>query len=238
MGTTVRTLACLALLVGAGGCASVSDWAGARARDLGDCVRGSVGLSGGLYVEAEATAVLNPSAGFGDFAIPPKWTLAWDPRPLPPGRVRTSAFPTLLVGWPFYRHEMIAMGYADSSPGWRGFLAPFFLVGSDHSEGRGNSLLGMHALLPNPLLVEARAETPTERLSRQSWVGGSATVGIIGVDAGINPLEIVDFLVGLFGWDLLEDDDRAIEPPLEAPVEAIRARVPPGAVRMDPEKEE
>ena len=95
----------------------------------------------------------------------------------------------------------------------------------------------MHALLPNPLLVEAAPETDRERLSRQSWFGAGATVGIVGVDAGINPLEIVDFLVGLFGWDLLDDDDRAKEAPLQAPADAVRARLP-AALKESPQKEE
>jgi hypothetical protein len=171
-------------------------------------VRGSVGLGAGLYAEVQATSALHPSVGFGDASLAPKRTIGHDPRPLPPGRVRTAAFPTLLVGWPVYRRDMIAMGFEDTAPGLRGFLSPWILMGSDHVAGRANSLLGLHRWLRNPLLGEPPPETAPERWSRRSWLAASGTLGVVQVDAGVNPLEILDFVAGLVGWDPLGDDRR------------------------------
>lgn len=190
------------------GCAGVGTWTRARGRDLGDCVRASVGLGVGLYVEAQATSALYPSVGFGDVSLAPKRTLGWDPRPLPPGRVRTAAFPSMLVGWPIYRQEMISMGFEDTSPGWRGALSPMILLGNHHVEGRANSLFGLHRAIPNPLLGEPPPETSPDRWSRRSWFGASGTLGVVTFDFGVNPLEIVDLLGGLVGWDPMGDDGR------------------------------
>ena len=201
-----------------GGCAGLGEYFADRGRDLGDCVRGSAGLGYGLYAEAEATALVHPCAGIGDVSYTPKQTLRWDPRPLPPGRVRTAAFPTLLVGWPIYRAELRSMGYEDTMPGWRGFFAPFFLMGNEYVSGRSHSLLGGHLLLRDPLLEPPPPETRAERLSRWSWFGGSATAGFVTIDAGVNPLEFVDFLLGWFGVDLLGDDKRG------SPTEALGER--------------
>jgi hypothetical protein len=206
-------IAALLALAALTGCAGFGDWTRARGRDLGDCVRASVGLGVGLYAEVQATSVLHPSVGFGDVSLAPRKTLGWDPRPIPPGRVRTAAFPTLLLAWPIYRREMISMGFEDTAPGWRGFFSPLILMGSHHVEGRANSLLGLHRLLPNPMLGKSPPETPPERWSRETWFAVSGTLGVVHADLGINPLEIVDLLVGLVGWDLLGDDERGKAPP-------------------------
>lgn len=231
MNRPLRVAALLLALGALPGCAALGDWATARGRDLGDCVRGSVGLGAGLYVEAQATSALHPSVGFGDFSLAPKQQLGWDPRPLPPGRTRTAAFPTLVLAWPIYRQDMIDMGYADTAPGWRGFLSPLILMGSHHVEGRANSLLGLHRWLPNPLLGDPPEETPAETWSRRSWFGVSGTVAVLSVDAGVNPLEIVDLLTGLVGWDLLGDDDRTAR---SAPSATADPPAPPESSGPDP----
>jgi hypothetical protein len=206
-------IAALLALAALTGCAGAGNWARARGRDLGDCVRASVGLGVGLYAEVQATSVLHPSVGFGDVSLAPRKTVGWDPRPIPPGRVRTAAFPTLVLAWPIYRREMISMGFEDTAPGWRGFLSPLILMGSHHVEGRANSLLGLHRWLPNPMLGEMPPESSSERLSRQSWFAVSGTLGVVQADFGVNPLEIVDLLGGLVGWDVLGDDARGDIPP-------------------------
>lgn len=226
----LRLAALAALIALVPGCAGFGSWARARGRDLGDCARASVSLGAGLHAEAQATSFLHPSAGFGDVSLAPKNTLGWDPRPLPAGRVRTDAFPMQLVSWPAYRREMIDLGYGDTAPGWRGFISPWILMGSDHVEGRSNSLFGLHRFIPNPLLAEP-PETPAERRSRQSWIAAGGTLAIIQADAGVNPLEILDFLAGLAGLDPLGDDRRREEPALPpGPPEAEPAEngPPPG----------
>ena len=206
-GRAPRFLAALLLLAALPGCASIGSWARARGRDLGDCGRISLSLGAGLHAEVQATSFLHPSAGFGDVSLAPRRTLGWDPRPLPAGRVRTDAFPSQLFLWPAYRREMIDLGYGDTSPGWRGFLSPWILMGSRHVEGRSNSLFGLHRFIPNPLLAEP-PETTAERWSRRSWLAAGGTLGVVQADAGVNPLEILDLLAGLAGFDPLGDDGR------------------------------
>jgi len=197
------------------GCAGFGDWARERGRDFGECWRGTLGLGAGLYAEAQVTSLLYPSVGFGDTTLTPQRAISWDPRPIPPGRTRTAAFPSLILFWPLYREEMRSMGYADTAPGWRGFLSPLIFQGSHHVERRSNSLLGLHRWLPNPLLEPPPEETPAARWSRRSWVAASGTLGFLHLDFGVNPLEIVDFLTGLFGWDLLEDDRKGVREAVE-----------------------
>jgi hypothetical protein len=121
--------------------------------------------------------------------------------------VRTDAFPVQLVAWPAYRSELTSLGYADTSPGWRGFLSPWILMGSSYVEGRSHSLFGLHRFIPNPLLAEP-PESPSERWSRRSWLAAGGTLGVVQADAGVNPLEILDLLAGLAGFDPLGDDRR------------------------------
>lgn len=200
-------LVAAAMLAALPGCSSLGSWALARGRDLGDCARASVSLGAGLHAEVQATSFIHPSAGFGDVSLVPRRSLGWDPRPLPAGRVRTAAFPVQLVGWPAYRREMISLGHAETAPGWRGFLSPWILMGSRYVEGRSNSLFGLHRFIPNPLLSEP-PESSSERWSRRSWLAAGGTLGVIQADAGVNPLEILDLLAGLAGFDPLGDDRR------------------------------
>jgi hypothetical protein len=86
-------------------------------------------------------------------------------------------------------------------------------MGSHHVEGRANSLFGLHRWLPNPLLGDPPPESAAERWSRRSWLAASGTLGVVQLDAGVNPLEILDFLAGLVGADLLRDDARGAETP-------------------------
>jgi hypothetical protein len=39
---------------------------------------------------------------------------------------------------------------------------------------------------------------------------------VVTIDGGINPLELLDALLGWFGIDLMEDDLRRLVPPLTA----------------------
>ena len=194
------------------GCASSNGWWQARVRDVTDCARLGVAGGIGLYGEVQLTSALHGAVGIADASLVPAYSAGWDPRPgQPPGRVRSAAFPLLLVGWPLYAREQVDLGLGDTHPYRRSILAPLFLMGNHHVEGEAVSLLGLHRLVPNPLLVEApslTALTPRQRLSRDAWFAVSGTVGVLSIDGGINPLEILDLIVGFLGRDLLADDNR------------------------------
>ena len=182
-------------------------------RDVTDCFRAKVGVGVGLYAEAEVTSLIQPAVGFGDGSITRMSTVGWDPRlGQPAGMLRTAAFPTLLLGFPFYESP-----WPESTPEEefenrkRGLLGALILMGNHYVEGESCSLFGLHEQIPNPLLSQApslQQLTPLQRRSRDSWIAISGTLVLLNVDLGVNPLEILDMLGSLLGLDLLSDDER------------------------------
>lgn len=233
-----RRFAIAALLIaGATTSSGCANYWKARAHDFGDCFRLGAGFGLGLYAEAEATSLVQPAVGFADVNLKPRYSLDWDPRPSPPGELRTAAFPTLLVAWPFHGWNEVEEGYGDTHPYLRAFFAPWALVGSHHVRKESIGLLGLGGPLGNPRFAEERAleardrervstdgvaegssdldlkkgETPEPRgsgASRHGWVAASGTVLFVHVDAGVNLVEWGDLLVGFFGWDPLTDDSK------------------------------
>jgi len=47
---------------------------------------------------------------------------------------------------------------------------------------------------------------PRSRTANRFWIGAWAT-WVLSARAGLNPVELADFVVGWFGWDLLKDDE-------------------------------
>jgi len=183
-----------------------------RGQDLSESLRCRVGAGVGLYAEAQITSWIHPAIGFADANLSPRYTIGWDPRPgQPAGTLRTAAFPTLVVGFPFYRSYWQEAGFGDSYTPWHGFLAPWILMGNHYVEGESCSLLRLHRKIPNPMLnpdPALKSLSPTQRCSRDSWIAISGTLGVVTFDAGINPLELLDAITGLVSIDLLSDDDR------------------------------
>lgn len=183
-----------------------------RCADLGDCFVARAALGVGLYAEVEATSWMSPAVGVADATLAPRYGLEWDPRRANVrGELRTAAFPTLLLAWPAYGYAETSEGFGDTHPYRRGFLMPWFLVGTHHIERRSVSILGMHRLLPNPRLWDPEFDdTPRAppRVADHFWIAVSATPLVVRADLGWNPVETVDWLVGWFGWDLLRDDAR------------------------------
>lgn len=210
----VRTAACVGFvtLLALTGCQGhLRRYVDARCDDLSDCARFRIGLGLGLYADAEVTSFVKPAVGFMDASLAPSYTAGWDPRPdQPTGRVRTAAFPALLVGWPFYGYGETKAGYGDTHPYLRGAVAPFIFMGNGHVERRSWSLFGLHRLIPNPRLAPSEDDPPppVERDIDKAWVAASATAGIVTADLGFNPLQCVDFVAGLFGFDFAGDDFR------------------------------
>lgn len=207
---SVATRGCALVLLVLCGCATGDGYWQARLGDLTDCARFEVSAAVGLYGEVQLTSAIHGAVGLADASLTPALSIGWDPRPgQPRGRVRSAAFPIMLVGWPIYGKEQTDLGLADTHPYRRSILAPFFLMGNHHVEGEAVSLLGLHRLVPNPLLIEApsiAALNEKERGSRGAWISFSGTAGVVSIDAGVNPLEIVDLLGGFIGLDPLGDD--------------------------------
>ncbi len=208
--TQLRRVTLVMALIGLAGCASVTRVLEERCADLGDGFRLTAGTALGLYFEAEATSWVHPAAGFVDVSLAPRWTVGWDRREMT-GEVRSAAFPTLIFGWPIYGHHETSTGYGDSRPYWRGFLSPWMLAGHRHVAGRSHSLFALHHFVPHPRITEAdsdRGDGDSEGWSADTWLGFSGTALLLGIDVGVNVVELTDFLVGCFGWDMLGDDDR------------------------------
>lgn len=198
--------ACGGLLAG---CAPLSGYARGRAEDLADCVRVQAAAGLGLYLEAEVTSFVQPAAGLLDVNLAPRWGLGWDPRAnRPHGTLRTAAFPSLLAGWPAYGYGETAAGYGDTHPYLRGAIAPLILMGNHHTEQRSVSLFWLHELIPNARFMRAPEEPPLADvpLADHFWIGTSGTALALSFDAGVNPYQIIDFVVGIAGLDLLGDD--------------------------------
>ena len=197
------------LLVMTSGCGSNLQ---ARRADMADIFRLQIGAGIGLYGEVEATRWIHPAVGFADANLFPRYSLGHDPRPgQPAGRLRTAAFPTLLVAAPLYTEpwgEPDASSMRTPLRGWSGALC---LMGTDYVAGESCSLLQLHRNFPNPLLTRApalEALSPAQNRSRNSWLAISGTLGVVSIDGGINPLELLDALLGWFSIDLMDDDHR------------------------------
>ena len=197
-----------------------------RGADLADCVLARAAFGVGLYAEIEVTSLVRPAVGFGDATLAPR--LALEHLPIArqsDGELRTAAFPALFLLWPWYGYAETAEGYGDSHPYVRGFCAPWFLMGNYHVAERTNGVLLLDRLLVNPRFnsldddadgstaadtaSEMDASTPPNArpVADHGWVGASVTPLLGRFDIGINPLELVDFLTGLVGLDLLRDDE-------------------------------
>jgi hypothetical protein len=70
------------------------------------------------------------------------------------------------------------------------------LIGTSGAKGASSSTVGLH-----------RPGDPVYQQLRDYWaIGASATAGLVGLEAELHPLQIVDFLAGWFAIDLLRDD--------------------------------
>ncbi len=191
-------------------------------RDLADCVHAEAGLGLGIYLEAQVTDWVHPAIGVADLSLKPRQSFGWDPRPgQPVGQLRTAAVPVSTLALP-----ASLLGGANLFENWglsspeQILIANLSLSGNNYITGENCSLLRLHRLAPNPILTRApslEALTPHQQLSRDSWVGFSATLAVFHFDFGINPLEIIDMMTSVLGWDLLADDERITEGPTGNP---------------------
>ena len=189
-----------------------------RSEQLGQGLRFQIGAGIGLYGEVQATSWIHPAIGFADANLSPRYTIGWDPRPQQPaGTLRTAAFPSLILGFPFYSPFWEEVGFGESYSPKNAFLAPWILMGNHYVEGESCSLFQLHRQIPNPLLSRAiglEQLTAKQQRSRDSWIAISGTIGLVTFDIGINPLEIFDTMKNLISVETPEDtnvDDSSLE---------------------------
>ena len=69
--------------------------------------------------------------------------------------------------------------------------------------GRDSRATALTGLLARP---GENPKTPEKTVWEAGFFEAGATIGVVEARAGINPLQFVDFLVGIFGFDPADDD--------------------------------
>ena len=199
-----RRLAALALAAAllslCSGCQSIAP---GRMLDLGDCGTLGVGVGGGLDATVQAGALAEVSLGIGhDMRY-----LGWN------GHTGATEWENAQLSWPpSLLMSVVAHGLREDGCG---LLQPetFYAVpdpdrmtepprpGNRTPVGRESKHFG-YAL---PLLSEpGRRRTAT--FHNATRFEAEVSLGVVSVRAGINPLEILDFILGFFGFDIAGDD--------------------------------
>jgi len=185
-------MAALCAAVALSGCSYLQH----RGKDFQDCFKANLGTGFGLYAGVRATDVLNFPLGF----FQASWRLGVDGRTRPQYYWPEGEMGGLLAldHWEFRGPE--------DEPGlskarawiWSGWLT----AGGPEED------------LPPPPYIhrEYEGEEPSHgtRVADRYWLEAEVFALIVGARAGLNPVEMVDFLLGLVTVDIL-DDDRAAE---------------------------
>jgi hypothetical protein len=217
-------LACLVLVLSLAGCAP------GRLADLRDAVHGSIGSGKGLSVDATLGFLSQPAIGlYGAKTV----ALGVDGRDAYGfmGETRVSA----PYAYSYARKQGRSVLESLNSSGWRstysvanmqrGFeevdkpLEPLKPREFDQViEGRRFSgrAIGTRWL---PLPSAADAFSPLLTFSSASELQLGAHIGIFAARAGVNPLELVDFLLGFGGLDIAGDDASAAAAQEASPAE-------------------
>ena len=211
----------LLLLPLAVGCTPLQRYFDARALDLADCAKANVGVGIGLTADAKATDVMAPGIGIVSYTV----NFGHESR-----KVNGVWLENIVINTPRFAYEAVAREINEtpadeelngpmvvSQLAFRSVLLPnerwirkddeltveyytLFNIGGFGRENRATALAG---------LLRRTGETPRE-LEKTVWQASSfevgATLGVIEARVGINPMEILDFLVGIFGLDLAGDD--------------------------------
>lgn len=221
-------------------CEALGDYASARFLDLGDCVKLSAGGGIGLTVDAKATTYMSPGLGFASYL----YVVGWDSRD-----VHGFWLASDVVNTPRLAYEWFSEEYQETPPEafdealFLGRLAltsmalpaerwirhedvvtveyfSLFNFGDFARNQRATSFTGF-------LLEEGQeAREPIRDVWTRSWFEVGATAGVVHARVGVNPLEFVDFLLGLFGLDPAGDDAVRLVPASTRP-DTRRGKVPP-----------
>ncbi|MBS3763968.1 MAG: hypothetical protein ACLFWL_13670 [Candidatus Brocadiia bacterium] len=180
-----KGIAVLALLLLGSGCASD------RIADLKDCGRLSIGVGLGLSADVKIGDLTHPSLGLMSYTyrvghenrdISGQWS------------EMEGAFPLVIVANRLGAENPFFASYiADTTrKGGAGGMEKFHRVGFWLPFERRKLDKGKLGLSPFNTATDLQA---------------GATLGIVSARAGINPLEIVDFLLGFVGLDIARDDE-------------------------------
>ena len=191
-----------------------------RANDLADCFTARVGLTYGLGIRAEVTDYLGASVGgcyekekIGYFGRDPvKYMGVW------------AGVPVMQVIWPALG-LFLAVGPEGTGEGIYSmgrvptFFAPLLSTNitarfnnpSEPFSGEGSGafhVLGVNiaSLTPSETTREVPIAPEAPLLRQKFFIEFGAALGVVGFDAGFNPVEFVDFLLGWTTLDITGDD--------------------------------
>ncbi len=190
----------LALAVFSAGCRSIAP---GRMLDLGDCGTLGVGVGYGLDATVQAGALAEASLGIGHYVRYRGWNghtgvTKWENGQL-------SCPPSLFMS--VVEHALRKDGCCLIP------LETFYAVPEpnrmDAPPRPGNRTPAgseaKHFGYALPLLSE-QGQRRTCTFHNATRIEAEATLGVVSVRAGINPLEILDFLLGFLGFDIAGDD--------------------------------
>lgn len=197
-------IACAALaIVFVAFCSGCRSIAPGRMLDLGDCGTLGVGAGYGLDATVQAGALAEASLGIGHNIRYRGWN----------GHTSVTEWQNAQLSWPpsLFMSAM-AMGMAQSDCC---LLPPetFYAVPDPERMGApprpGNrtpaGTESKHFGYALPLLSE-QGRRRTGTFHNATRVEAEATLCVVSVRAGLNPLEILDFLLGFLGFDIAGDD--------------------------------
>lgn len=179
-----QTSCCVVSALIAGGCAT------GRMADLKDCATASVGIGIGLDATVKAGCLVHPSIGVVGSATQ---RLGIEDRTLPP------VWREIQLVWPAM--AIFANGTARSYGRPEAPLISFMRmdVSRDHKMTRSFGTSWIPAL-------NRKSEVDPFSFHEATDIEVGATLLLVSARVGINPLEILDFMLGFLGVDLAGDD--------------------------------
>ena len=185
----IRNIAiCLSVALIASGCAT------GRIADLRDCGRASVGIGMGLGAEVGLGVIGTPSVG----VLSHKQMYGWESRHCSGMWVEQETFwpASSVIGFLF-------RGWNEGNRNSGAYFAPYGRMLGDRLHPPQNKTVHQRNMIVG---IGNRDEPQSSAFNTITDFECGATLGIISARAGINPLEIVDFIFGFVGIDIANDD--------------------------------
>ncbi len=218
----------LSMLSALCGCEAMGRYAHDRMLDLVDCAKFNVGYGIGLAADLHVTDWFAPGIGYLSYTT----NFGWDDRV-----IHGTWEECVVINTPAYAVEAV-IGDAEQRSDTdynpvaqirRLALAGVFLANERWiRNGRTRRVTVGHYSLFNFASVSRflrqtdpgsfflrEGERPNDRRRSfwdRAWIEAGATVGLVQLRAGVNPLQMLDFLAGLVGLDPVGDDRRVVKP--------------------------